>query len=233
MHKLNLLKMSTHSLLVLGLTSAFMGCTSTGPDSSQSEVVERVPGTVSDQDTLSGEVGQMNRDMTAEPSSEAVNSAPTSGSTAGSAMTPPPSPSVGTEEAMREETTSTSGMTPYTSDTSTGTAGETVRTDTSTEGSETHAADNSARNEGSREWTAGDQGNSPQDIEVTRNIRRALTSNEALSTYAHNVKIITKDGAVHLKGPVRTSDEKSLIEETARRMAGASQVTSEITVTPR
>jgi len=51
-----------------------------------------------------------------------------------------------------------------------------------------------------------------------------------LSTYAHNVKIITRDGTVTLKGPVRTNDEKSAIEAKAVEIAGAANVKSEITV---
>ena len=51
-----------------------------------------------------------------------------------------------------------------------------------------------------------------------------------LSTYARNVKIITRDGTVTLKGPVRTNDEKSAIEARAVEIAGAAYVKSEITV---
>lgn len=81
--------------------------------------------------------------------------------------------------------------------------------------------------------TADDQSNDRSDVEVTRLIRRSLTQDDALSTYAHNVKIITQNGQVVLKGPVRTSDEKRIVEERARKIAGATAVTSELVVTPR
>jgi osmotically-inducible protein OsmY len=68
------------------------------------------------------------------------------------------------------------------------------------------------------------------DRETTKKIRSALTDDKSLSTYAHNIKIITTDGMVTLKGPVRSEDEKSAIEAKAREIAGDSKVTSNLTV---
>src|SRR4051812_38352693 len=51
--------------------------------------------------------------------------------------------------------------------------------------------------------TSGDQGNSREDIDLTRRIRRALTQNDQLSTAAKNIKIITANGKVTLRGPVK------------------------------
>src|SRR5687768_13853172 len=68
-------------------------------------------------------------------------------------------------------------------------------------------ADNTDRNKRDRDnatLTPGDQGNTKEDIEVTRQIRRALMKDKSLSTTAKNIKIITKDGAVTLRGPVKT-----------------------------
>ena len=55
---------------------------------------------------------------------------------------------------------------------------------------------------------------------------------KTLSTYAHNVKIISQDGQVTLKGPVETEDEKKTIETKATEVAGAGRVTNQITIAP-
>ncbi len=80
--------------------------------------------------------------------------------------------------------------------------------------------------------TADQQDNDKQDVETTRKIRSALTGNDALSTYAHNVKIITQKGQVLLKGPVRNAEEKRVVEAAATQIAGGDRVKSELEVTP-
>ena len=70
------------------------------------------------------------------------------------------------------------------------------------------------------------------DRELTQQIRRAIVSDKTLSTQAHNVKILTKDGAVTLKGQVKTDDEKKAVEDKANSVAGSGKVTSELTVGP-
>jgi hyperosmotically inducible periplasmic protein len=92
-----------------------------------------------------------------------------------------------------------------------------------TAGSKSQDADNTGRNVRDRSdstLTPGDQGNSKQDIEITRQIRRALTSNRQLSTSAKNIKIITVDGKVTLRGPVNNSQEKQDIEAAAKKAGG-------------
>ena len=69
------------------------------------------------------------------------------------------------------------------------------------------------------------------DLETLRKIRRAVTSEKGLSTYAHNVKITVKDGAATLRGPVRSTEEKSRIEELAKAN-GASSVVNELEIAP-
>jgi osmotically-inducible protein OsmY len=78
--------------------------------------------------------------------------------------------------------------------------------------------------------TADQQKVNSSDQEITRKIRRAIIKDKSLSTYAHNVKIITQDGMVTLKGPVNSADEKSNIEAKAAAVAGQNNVTSEIEV---
>ena len=80
--------------------------------------------------------------------------------------------------------------------------------------------------------TADSQKNGKSDIQITADIRKAVVADKALSTYAHNVKIITRKGSVTLKGPVRSDDEKASVEAKAKEVAGADKVTSQITVAP-
>ena len=70
------------------------------------------------------------------------------------------------------------------------------------------------------------------DRELARQIRKAIVSDKSLSTQAHNVKILTKDGTVTLKGQVKTGEEKKAVEDKASTVAGTGKVTSELTVGP-
>ena len=78
--------------------------------------------------------------------------------------------------------------------------------------------------------TADQQKNNRSDRETTRQIRKAIIDDKSLSTYAHNVKVITQHGTVTLKGPVRSDEEKKVIEDKAKEVAGASNVKNEMTV---
>ncbi|MGC1645103.1 MAG: BON domain-containing protein, partial [Candidatus Sulfotelmatobacter sp.] len=83
------------------------------------------------------------------------------------------------------------------------------------------APDNTKTNQGDASKnakTADQQKMNPADRETTKKIRSALMDDKSLSTYAHNIKIITTDGMVTLKGPVRSEDEKSAIEAKARQI---------------
>ncbi|MGC1965678.1 MAG: BON domain-containing protein, partial [Candidatus Acidiferrales bacterium] len=72
----------------------------------------------------------------------------------------------------------------------------------------------------------------PADRETTKQIRSSLTKDKSLSTYAHNIKIITRDGHVTLKGPVRSEDEKATIAAKAEAVAGAGNVDDQLTIAP-
>jgi osmotically-inducible protein OsmY len=76
--------------------------------------------------------------------------------------------------------------------------------------------------------TAGQQKENRPDREITRLIRRSITQDKDLSTYAKNIKIITQNGNVTLRGPVRSEEEKKTIEAKANEVAGAGHVKSEI-----
>ena len=81
--------------------------------------------------------------------------------------------------------------------------------------------------------TADDQKMNPADRAITQKIRKALHDDNSLSTYAHNVKIITQDGKVTLRGPVRSDEEKASIEAKAVAVAGAGNVTNQLEVAPK
>lgn len=98
------------------------------------------------------------------------------------------------------------------------------------------AGDNSKANQQDRqpsEPTADQQKNNRSDVEITREIRRSLTQDKTLSTYAHNVKVIAQDGKVTLKGPVRSGDEKAAVLAKAAEVAGQSNINDEMTVVPK
>ncbi|HXM93057.1 MAG TPA: BON domain-containing protein [Candidatus Dormibacteraeota bacterium] len=78
--------------------------------------------------------------------------------------------------------------------------------------------------------TADQQKETQADRELARKIRRAITKDSSLSTYAHNVKVIVRGGTVTLKGPVRTEDEKNAVGAKASEIAGADKVKNEIDV---
>lgn len=102
-------------------------------------------------------------------------------------------------------------------------------------GSSTVAPDNTKTNQRDRnsgEPTADQQKSNKSDRELTREVRRALVKDKSLSTYAHNIKIVSQDGVVTLKGPVRSQEEKQSVEAKAAEVVGApDKVKSELDVT--
>ena len=81
--------------------------------------------------------------------------------------------------------------------------------------------------------TADQQKENRSDRELTAEIRRAITKDKEMSTYAKNVKVVAQNGQVTLKGPVRSEDEKKAIEAKAAAVAGESSVDSQIRVAPK
>ena len=84
--------------------------------------------------------------------------------------------------------------------------------------------DNTKSNKGDADKsavTADKQKMNAADRTLTQNIRKAVMADKSLSTYAHNVKIISQNGVVTLKGPVRSDDEKKSIVGKAVEVAGS------------
>ncbi|MBP6705197.1 MAG: BON domain-containing protein [Vicinamibacteria bacterium] len=80
--------------------------------------------------------------------------------------------------------------------------------------------------------TPMDQGQNRGDIDITAKIRRGLMDDGALSMTAKNVKVITTDGNVTLRGPVKSEDERTAVVGTAERVEGVRQVDNQLEVAP-
>jgi osmotically-inducible protein OsmY len=94
-------------------------------------------------------------------------------------------------------------------------------------------ADNTGRNVRDRNdatLTAGDQANSPADLEITQKVRKALVNDTGYSMTAKNVKIITTNGKVTLRGPVKSAAEKTGIVSLAKNVAGESNVDDQLEI---
>jgi len=94
------------------------------------------------------------------------------------------------------------------------------------------AADNTKNNRDKTSPTADQQKLTPADRELTKKIRASINNDKSLSTYAHNIKIISQDGKVTLRGPVRSEDEKAAIESKATAIAGPNSVANMLDVAP-
>lgn len=90
--------------------------------------------------------------------------------------------------------------------------------------------DNTSANKRQGATTADQQKETPADRELAQKIRKSIMSDKSLSTYAHNVKVIVRDGMVTLKGPVQSEDEKKNIGSKAADAAGVDKVQNELTV---
>lgn len=81
--------------------------------------------------------------------------------------------------------------------------------------------------------TADQQKNNKTDRELTQNIRKAVMADKSLSAEAHNVKIVSRNGTVTLRGKVKSDDEKKAIEDKATQVAGTGNVTDDLTVSSK
>jgi len=87
------------------------------------------------------------------------------------------------------------------------------------------------RDQNAGEVTADQQKMNAADRDLTKKIRQSVMADKSLSTYAHNIKIISQNGTVTLKGPVKSDDEKRAVMAKAVAVAGtADKVTDEISV---
>lgn len=81
--------------------------------------------------------------------------------------------------------------------------------------------------------TADQQKMNSSDQHITAQIRKSIMANKTLSTYAHNIKVITQDGTVTLKGPVRSDDEVKTIVAKATEVTGSGdKIVNQLEVKP-
>jgi hyperosmotically inducible periplasmic protein len=100
-------------------------------------------------------------------------------------------------------------------------------------GNEKAEPDNTGINERDRSGetkTSGDQSNSSADLKTTQAIRQALMKDGELSMTAKNIKVITANGHVTLRGPVKTAQEKAKIDQLAKSAAGGAQIDNQLDV---
>jgi len=91
--------------------------------------------------------------------------------------------------------------------------------------------DNSGRNVRDRNnatQTAGDQSENEADRTITQSLRKAITDDDSLSTNGKNVKVVTIDGTVTLRGPVKSEKEKADIGAKAKQIAGVKKVDNQL-----
>ena len=94
-------------------------------------------------------------------------------------------------------------------------------------------ADNTATNERDRSGetkTSGDQSNNSADLKITQTIRQALMKEGELSTTAKNIKVITENGQVTLRGSVKNVQEKARVDQLAKSAAGGARIVDQLEV---
>jgi len=97
-------------------------------------------------------------------------------------------------------------------------------------------ADNTRSNStdpSNRSATADSQSNDKGDLTITQSIRKSLMADDSLSTYAHNVKVVTVNGHVTLNGVVRSDQEKTNVEAKAASVVGQGNVVNDLKVSPK
>src|SRR5260370_41070067 len=105
-------------------------------------------------------------------------------------------------------------------------------TGTSASWAQQAAADNTKMNQQDPNNTAQQQKENASDRQLTQDVRKAIMQDKSLSTYAHNVKVISQNGTVTLKGPVHSDDEKQAIEAKAAEVAGKKKKVKDPTPRP-
>ena len=85
-----------------------------------------------------------------------------------------------------------------------------------------------ARDKNNLTLTPEDQKETEGDIKITAAIRQALVKKESLSVNAQNIKIITRNGVVTLRGPVESEAEKIKLQDIAKQTPGVIQVNNNL-----
>ena len=78
--------------------------------------------------------------------------------------------------------------------------------------------------------TADSQSNSKGDVDLTARVRRAIINDKSLSTMAQNIKVISANGQVTLRGPVKSDQEKNAIASDVHGVDGVNNVDNRLEV---
>ncbi len=99
---------------------------------------------------------------------------------------------------------------------------------------ETHqsAPDNTKRTKDQTSPTADQQKMNPSDRALTQKIRKAIHRDKGLSTYGRNIKILTQDGKVILRGPVQSEEKKNNLQAKAVAAGGKENVINQLEIAP-
>jgi len=95
------------------------------------------------------------------------------------------------------------------------------------------SADNTKNNAADRDAVAKtplDQSQDGEDVDLTANIRSQLMEDDSLSRDARNVKIVTTEGLVTLRGPVASEGERNTIARIAQLAAGSRRIDNQLEV---
>jgi osmotically-inducible protein OsmY len=95
------------------------------------------------------------------------------------------------------------------------------------------AADNTGKNERDRQpeaLTPMDQGESASDRSITQQARQGVVKADEVSVSGKNVKIITNEGVVTLRGPVESAREKNEIASIVKQVDGVKRVDNQLEV---
>ena len=100
------------------------------------------------------------------------------------------------------------------------------------EPSERREANNAAVNQRDHERATTVPRDQRDDLKTTQQIRQAVVKDSSLSVQAKNVKIVSEDGRVTLRGPVKTTAERTAIADHAEHVVGAGRVDNQLEVAP-
>ncbi len=109
-------------------------------------------------------------------------------------------------------------------------------TNTKGHSSKDYSPDNTGINVRDSNWdskTSGDQSEKESDRMISSNLRAALVNDSSLSTNAKNVKIITINGVITLRGPVDSANEGDIIDKKAKSISGVQSVQNLLEIAPK
>lgn len=93
------------------------------------------------------------------------------------------------------------------------------------------ALENTQRNVRDKDGTTltpEEQKETKRDIKITAHIRKTAVKDKSLSVDAHNIKIISRNGVVTLRGPVENEAEKLSLQNIAMKTRGVVRIDNQL-----